>query len=256
MRKLLPLITVALCVALAAPSYGVSTPPLVGYAARAGGTIFNVPIPREILAIPMTDASGKTFTLASLKGKTTVLTDFLTLCSEICPMTTVNMRDIGDAIAKAKLGGRFESLEVTVDPKRDTPKRLKSYQALFNDSSWTIATGSVKGISTFWSWFGLNSQVAPAEKGAIDWLTGKPTSYDVIHANAIVIVGPDLHWRWLDLGAPAVSNPKAKNVLPTKLYNYLSSAGKVSLLKPEQPFWTTGAVYGALNEIFKIKIGS
>jgi cytochrome oxidase Cu insertion factor (SCO1/SenC/PrrC family) len=254
-RKLFPLLSVALCLTLVTPSYGATTPPLTGRAAKAGGTILDVPIPAEILSIPLTDSHGKNFTLASLKGKTVILTDFLTLCNEICPMTSINMREIGDAISRAKFAGSMISLELTVDPKRDTPARLKSYQALFNDPSWTVATGAVKGVSALWSWFGAYTQVVAAEKGVTDWMTGKQISYDVNHSDVIVIIGPNLHWRWLDLGSPAVSNPKAKNTVPSKLYTYLSSNGKSNLVKPEQPFWTTSAVYGALNEIFQIKLG-
>jgi protein SCO1/2 len=255
MRKWAGATLVALLALQLSPSFAASTPPLVGHAAKAGGTILDVPIPAELLAIPLTDADGKKFTLASLKGKTIVMTDFLTLCNEICPMTSVNMREIGDAIAKSKLTKSFVSLEVTVDPKRDTPARLKSYQSLFDDPSWTVATGSAKGISDLWSWFGAYAQVQKADSGVIDWLTGKQITYDVNHTDVVVIIGPDLHWRWLALGAPAVTNPKTKNLVPTKLYTYLSSTGKSNLLKPEQPFWSTTSVYSAINEIFKVKLG-
>src|ERR1700685_1723522 len=226
MRKLVPILAITFSLVLASPSFAAKTPPLIGYAAKSGGTILNVPIPKELLSIPLTDANGKTFTLASLKGKTVVLTDFLTLCQEVCPMISVNMRDIGDAISKAKLGGSLESLELTVDPKRDTPTRLKAYQSLFNDSSWTVATGTTAGLKNLWSWFGVYTNVVPAEKGVIDWMTKKQTTYDIQHADAVVIIGPDLHWRWLDLGAPAVNNAKAKNPVPATLYKFMSATGK------------------------------
>ena len=253
-RTFVALLTGALVLSGSA-SFAASTPPLVGHAAKAGGTILDVPIPTELLNIPLVNSQGKVFTLASLKGKTIVMTDFLTLCNEICPMTSVNMRDIGDAIAKAKLSKTFISLEVTVDPKRDTAARLKSYQSLFNDSSWTLATGTSKGIGDLWAWFGAYTSTQKAEEGVIDWLTGKQITYDVNHTDVVVIIGPNLHWRWLALGAPAVNNPKGKNVVPTKLYTYLSSTGKSNLVKPEEPFWSTASVYGAIKEIFNVSLG-
>ncbi len=255
MRKLFSSVIFVVTLISVVSAGAASTPPLVGHAAKGGGTILNVAIPKELLAIPLTNADGKTFTLGSLKGQTVVLTDFLTLCNEICPMTSVNMREIGDAIAKSKLQGSIKSLELSVDPKRDTPQRLKSYQSLFSDPSWTVATGTSSGLSAIWSWFGVYTQVVKPDGAVVDWMTGKPIKYDVNHADVIVIIGPDLHWRWLDLGSPAVTNPKTKDLVPTKLYTYLSSAGKSNLVKPEQPFWSTSAVYGALNEIFKIKVG-
>ena len=187
MKKFVPLLALVSLILVATSSYGASTPPLTGYAAKLGGTVLNVPIPTELLTIPLTDSNGKNFTLASLKGKTVVMTNFLTLCNEICPMTSINMREIGDAISRAKRTGSMMSLEVTVDPKRDTPARLKSYQALFNDPSWTVATGTVKGVSNLWSWFGAYTQVVPAEKGVIDWMTGTEITYDVNHADVIVM---------------------------------------------------------------------
>lgn len=255
MRKVTGFLLASVLVLSANSSFAASTPPLVGHAAKAGGTILDVPIPSNLLSIPLVNAQGKTFTLASLKGKTIVMTDFLTLCNEICPMTSVNMRDIGDAIAASKLSSSILGLEVTVDPKRDTPARLKSYQALFADTSWTLATGTSKGISDLWSWFGAYAQVQKADSGVIDWMTGKQIAYDVNHSDVVVIIGPNLHWRWLALGAPAVNNPQRKNLVPTKLYTYLSAAGKSNLVKPEQPFWSTQSVYGALKEIFNIKVG-
>ncbi|MEJ0014252.1 MAG: SCO family protein [Actinomycetota bacterium] len=255
MRKLVLPFAITLALVVPATSYAIQTPPLTGYAAKAGGTILDVPIPTALLSIPLTDANGKTFTLASLKGKIIVLTDFLTLCNEVCPMISVNMRDIGDAAAKAKLSKSITGLEITVDPKRDNPKRLKAYQSLFNDPSWTVATSTAAGLKSLWSWFGIYYKVQSPDDEMIDWMTGKKLTYDVDHTDAVVIIGPNLHWRWLDLGAPAINNPTAKNALPSALYKFLSPAGKVNLIKPEQPTWSTGAVYGALNEIFKIKIG-
>jgi hypothetical protein len=44
--------------------------------------------------------------------------------------------------------------------------------------------------------------------------------------------------------------------MPMKLMKYLTEEGKVNLFKPEQPTWTTHAVYSALQEILSIKIGA
>jgi|FreactcultureFD7_1027221.scaffolds.fasta_scaffold07358_3 protein SCO1/2 len=232
-----------------------STPPLTGKAAKAGGTILDAPIPSSILSIPLQDVNGKTFTLGSLKGKTVVLTDFLTSCPDICPLTSVNMRQIGTSIAKAKLSDKIVSLAVSVDGKRDSVSRISAYQKMFNDNSWSIGTGSPSDLASLWKFFGVFTKIDTATKGLLDWQTGKQSAYDVQHADVIAIIGPDSHWRWLDLGNPQVQNPKSPNLMPMKLMNYLTEEGKVNLFKPEQPTWTTQAVYSALNEIFSIKIG-
>ena len=233
-----------------------STPPLIGHAAKAGGTVLDAPIPTSILSIPLQDVSGKTFTLGSFKGKTVVFTDFLTSCPDICPLTTVNMRQIGTAIAKAKLSDKVVSLEISVDAKRDSVSRINAYQKMFNDNSWSIGTGSPSNLASLWKFFGVFTKIDTATKGLMDWQTGKQSAYDVQHADVVAIIGPDSHWRWLDLGNPAVQNAKSPNLMPTKLMNYLTAEGKVNLFKPEQPTWTTQSVYSALKEILSIRIGA
>ena len=257
MKKLFIALTFSISLTLS-PTFAsaASTPPLTGHAAKAGGTVLDAPIPISVLNIPLQDASGKTFTLGSLKGKTVVFTDFLTSCPDICPMTSVNMRQIGDAIAAAKLSSTFISLEISVDPKRDSVSRINAYQKMFSDNSWTVATSLASNLSELWKFFGVYTSIGSAAKGLIDWQTGKQSAYDVQHADVVGIIGPDSHWRWLDLGNPEVKNPMSSNLLPSKLMTYLSPDGKVNLLKPQQPTWTTGAVYSAVNEIFGKKLGA
>ena len=107
-------------------SHPTSTPLAVGQGAAApgGGTMLNVPVPADVLNVELFDSAGKIFTLNSLKGKTIVIADFLTSCQEICPMTSVNMRQIGDAVTASPLKDSVKVLEISVDSGRDTPARL------------------------------------------------------------------------------------------------------------------------------------
>jgi len=234
---------------------GMAPPPISGTAAMMGGTKFDAAMPATVANTPLVDANGKTFTIASLKGRYIVLTDFFTSCDMICPMTSVNMRDIGDTVKKAGYSKSASVLEVSIDPQRDTVSRIKAYQSLFGDNSWTIATGNAAQLKSFWSWFGVYTRETKAvgdEGSAPDWQTGKPQTYDVIHDDVVILIGPNGHWRWLELGNPQVSNPKT---LPSKLKSYLSSLGRLNLVKPSQPSWSPSAVYGALQEIFNLPIG-
>ena len=218
-----------------------------------GGTIFDSAMPSAIADISLKDQNGKSFTLASLRGKSIVLTDFFTSCDMICPMTTVNMRDIALAVKKAGKGSSVKVLEVTVDPGRDTVSRLKAYQALYGDSDWTLATGSASDIRKFWAWFGVYTKKLPNTDGeGVDWQTGKKITYDIQHDDVVILLGPNSHYRWIDLGNPAVANPTE---LPATLRRFLSDQGRLNLLKPQQPDWTVDAVYGALQEVFGLQIG-
>jgi protein SCO1/2 len=224
----------------------------LGGAAQMGGSLMSQDIPASVLNTPLTDSNGKAFSLASLKGKTIVLADFFTSCDMICPMTTANMRDIGDAVAKANLSSKVAVVELTVDPQRDTPSRLAAYKALYGDNSWTVATGSPADLTKLWNWFGVFIQKTKADEDSTDWQTGKPLTYDIVHADIISIIGANQQWNWLDLGNPAVTNP---HLVPQKLQNFLSKSGKLNLVKPQDPTWTPSAVYGALYQVAGYSVG-
>ena len=231
-----------------------ATPPAIsGTSAMMGGTILDKAIPADIANIHLVDASGKSFSLASLKGKTIVLTDFFTSCDMICPMTSVNMRDIATVVAAAGKSSTVAVVELSIDPQRDTVSRINAYQKLFGTNNWTMATGSPADLKKLWAWFGVYAQQVPNTDGdAEDWQTGKKISYDVVHEDIVTLIDPNSHYRWIDLGNPQVSNPK---VLPAKLKSFLSESGLSNLIKPQQPSWSTAVVYDAMQQIFGLAIG-
>jgi protein SCO1/2 len=47
-----------------------------------------------------------------------VFTDFLTLCQEICPLTSANYASLQSRLDKAGMSSDVELVELTVDPAR------------------------------------------------------------------------------------------------------------------------------------------
>ena len=90
-----------------------------GTAASGGGTYIDQAIGNLALSADLFDSEGKKFSLGSLNGKYLVIANFLTSCQEICPMTSANMRDIGDALFKAGLSNKIESIALSVDGNRE-----------------------------------------------------------------------------------------------------------------------------------------
>jgi len=226
-----------------------------GEAAPGGGTYLNEPIPTEVLNLPLVDQNGETFTLESLKGQTVVITNFLTSCQEICPMTSASMRDVGDAIVSAKASNKIKVLEITVDAKRDVPSRLLAYQNLFATKNWSLVGGTEAGLAKLWNYFGApatKEEFSESDKASNppDWQSGKLVSYDMVHANLVIIVDDKSIWRWLDLGAPNVGSAK----IPEKLKSYLSADGLKNLEKPEGSSWKVDAVYSALKDITGVSL--
>ena len=87
----------------------------------------------------LVDESGKSVSLAAMKGKVTVYDFIFTNCTGTCPIMTNNMRALTPKIDR-NAPVRFVS--ISVDPTRDTPQTLAAYAKRFrNDARWTFLTG-------------------------------------------------------------------------------------------------------------------
>ena len=216
-------------------------------ATPANGTTLDVTVPAATMAIPLVDEAGRTVTLASLTGKTVVLVDFLSLCQEVCPLTSANVREVSDGLDAAQLSGDVRILETTVDPERDTPQRLAAYQKLYGaNANWSLLTGTSTAVAALWKSFGVGYEktsavAAPPPK---DWLTGSPLTYDVDHQDVVIVIGPDGHERWLVDGTPRVSSPSS---VPAALQNFLDEDGRSNETAPADPTWTAADVLSAVR---------
>jgi cytochrome oxidase Cu insertion factor (SCO1/SenC/PrrC family) len=214
-----------------------------------GGTLFDLAVPERTAAIPLVDESGRTVTLASLRGKTVVLVDFLSLCQEVCPLTSANVREVSQALDADHLSGDVRILEATVDPERDTPHRLAAYQKLFGARpDWSLVTGSPADIAALWKSFGVAFERTPttATPPPTDWLTGAPVTYDVDHQDVVIVIGPDGHERWLIDGTPKISSPAA---VPPSLQSFLNDDGHANETAPADPTWTVADVVSAVQYV-------
>jgi protein SCO1/2 len=81
-----------------------------------------------------------TFTSKDLEGKIYVVDFFFTSCPSICPIMSANMSKLQDRFSGFD---DFELVSFTVDPKRDTPQRLKEYadDRMVNTEKWNFLTG-------------------------------------------------------------------------------------------------------------------
>lgn len=120
------------------------------YAAHEkNGAITEKPATDPSLGAPvklkLTDADGKPFDLASLKGQPVAVFFGFTQCPDFCPMTMQKL-----ASMRERIGTPFDELRVlfvSLDPERDKPETLKSY---FNAFSLPVTglTGSAADIAS------------------------------------------------------------------------------------------------------------
>lgn len=99
----------------------------------------------EVPDFALRDSSDAPANLRSLQGKIWVADFIFTSCPDMCPMMTAKMRELDQEFKK---DDRFRLVSISVDPKRDTPEVLRSYQKKFgiDGSNWSFLTGKFGDI--------------------------------------------------------------------------------------------------------------
>ena len=200
------------------------------------GTVVDTPVPASVADLPLITDAGQATSLAAWHGQVVVLTDFLTLCQETCPLTTGNLLMMDSAVTAARLGRRVHFVELTVDPGRDTPSRLRAYRKLIGaPANWSLLTGSPAVIGQIWRYFRVWYQrVAEGNPPGTDWLTGKALTYDIDHEDALVYLDASGRERFVVVGKP---NAKMAPIAPA-LRGFLSAQGRADLSHPDASTWT------------------
>jgi protein SCO1/2 len=104
------------------------------------------PAPRTVLV----DSGGKPFDLARLRNKVVVVSFIYTTCNGSCPMTTRALAGVQKKLRDVRLWGKsVEFVSITLDPKRDTPRVLRTYAERFgaDQGAWHFLTGSAEQVS-------------------------------------------------------------------------------------------------------------
>lgn len=233
LRVIAPLVAVAVAAsALAACSTG--DPP--GQPPPSLGDPIERPVPAAVRSLVFTTSTGAQVSLAALHGKVVVLTDFLTLCGEECPMTSANMNQMARAAAKDGFGDKVVFVEVTVDPQRDTPARMAAYREMFGAADdWLLVTTTPSNLKAFCQFFGIfYEKTKEGNPPDTDWLTGKPLTYDVAHQDAVVFLDSSGSERFVILGN---ANTQGSAPPPT-LASFLDEQGQQNLASPGPMSWT------------------
>lgn len=119
----------------------------------------------------LTNQDGQAVAFKSFRGKAVLLTFLYTTCPypDKCPMVASKLsqlRVISDTMGEAK--DKFEIVVISIDPKKDTPKVLKTYASRLKGSQagYTFLTGKPADIARVAGGFGV--LYWDDEKGVID----------------------------------------------------------------------------------------
>src|SRR4051812_7983010 len=137
----------------------------------------------------LTDQNGRRRTDMDFRGKYMLVFFGYTYCPDVCPTALAV-----EAEALDKLGPRaalIEPIFITVDPKRDTPDKLKSYLAAF-DAKPPSARANFVGLT------GSDEEIAEAAKAYrvyyrahIDARTQDGADYSIDHTGDIYLMSPE-----------------------------------------------------------------
>jgi protein SCO1/2 len=196
---------------------------------------------RAIPDIALISSSGRPTSLAAYRGKDIVLAPFLSLCQDECPLVTGAFIALQRDVAAAGLASKVVFMEITVDPRRDTPTRLTAYAKEFG-ADWPLLTGTPANLAALWRYLGVSVQIVPEEQPPkIDWYTGTPLTYDVNHTDGYFLIDASGHERFSDSNAPNLHGR-----LDTALTGLLDDGGIKDLDHQANPSWT---LTDALNSI-------
>jgi len=197
--------------------------------------------PRPVPSVPLIDEQGKPFSFSQWRGKWVILAPSMTLCHEVCPLTTGALMELVNDVRLAGLSKRVVIAEATVDPWRDIPYRLRAYKKL-TGADFAMLTGTQSEIKQLWKFFGVYYLRVPQGKPPdVDWLTHKPETFDVQHTDAIFFIDPSGQERIVDEGMASVDGQ-----LSPALKNLLSEQGIQNLEHPQFP-WTPSE---ALDDLY------
>jgi cytochrome oxidase Cu insertion factor (SCO1/SenC/PrrC family) len=217
-----------LAVATMLSACGSSDPPAAPSASE--GLVQSRVIPGDV---PLITSAGTPTSLAAYRGEDIVMSPFLTLCQDECPLVTGAFIALQHDVRAAGLGHKVVFMEITVDPGRDTPARLAAYAKEFG-ADWVLLTGTQANLDALWKFFGVSVQIVPEDRPAkLDWLTGTPLTYDVNHTDGYFLIDASGHERFSDSNPPDLHGH-----LNQKLTGLLNAGGLKNLDDQSAPNWT------------------
>ncbi len=175
-----------------------------------------------------------------------MLVPFLTLCSEICPLTTGNLLQVQQSLDKSRERSEVQIIELSIDPDRDTQARLAAYAHL-TGASWELVTESDPKLASISAFFGFSHFRVPEDTPpSLDWLTHQPLTYDVDHSTGYVLIGK----RGTEVFSTGAS-PDFHGTLNPTLHQFLSAQGLHNLNDPSRQSWTPDSALASLGWLLK-----
>lgn len=178
------LFSVTAIIALLAVGFGIYTNDQMQQArinyAQAMQTATVLPKARDIAAFSLIDNKNKIYTNQNLLGHWTMFFFGFTNCGYICPTTMAELKKMAELLEKEDIKPPKVVL-VSIDPERDTIKRLNDYVTGYNPNFIGI-TGSQAKIDAL----AQNMNILHIKVNN----NNNKKNYDIDHSGAILLIDP------------------------------------------------------------------
>lgn len=141
------------------------------------------PQARQLVDFNLITHEQQPMTNADLQGHWTLAFVGYTFCPDICPTTLAELGRAFPKIANIPSEHPVQVWFLSVDPKRDTPQRLKEYVTFFNEE-FIASTGEHKELYPLVRSMGMMYSMSDD--------TSKP-NYLVDHSGSVVVINPEGH---------------------------------------------------------------
>lgn len=189
--------------------------------------------PKTVPKAALVNEHGRPAPLSSFKGKWLVFAPSMTLCHEVCPMTTGVLDELAALVRREGLSSEVAIAEVTVDPWRDRPAQLAAYKRM-TGASIDLLTGEVGEVLHLWKKLGILVERVPLEQpDPIDWYTHKPETLNIVHSDGLFMLNPA---GQLEIVVDGMAKLAEGHRLNAALHKLLDAEGIHNLRHPETPY--------------------
>lgn len=125
--------------------------------------------------VTYSDQNGHKVSIGGLRGHTLIMTFIYTNCADACPLVTAKFARLAAALP----ADRFELLEISIDPARDSPAAIANFARAHgvHAPNWHVLTGDARLVDSFAKPLGVS--VIAGGHG------------ELLHSERTVIAGPD-----------------------------------------------------------------
>lgn len=165
----------ALCAALLAPGGA----PAHGHRQHSKETAYQrLEADEPAPGFTLTNQDGRRVSLKGLRGRPVALTFLYSTCTDVCPVLLYVLTSAEHKLTEAERN-QVHFLGITVDPRRDTPERLRQFmkERKLAPERWQLLTGSIAEATRVAKDYGV--VVRPAPRG------------DFVHNSVFVVIDAD-----------------------------------------------------------------